>query len=198
MSVTWINWLLVSANGEKRNQNIKWKRSKKLSFMLAQSDPIKRRTLYHKSSSFRRSTEQPNKMKIVVAVVFSVVHDLALHGEAPPGRDGTPERRNQSRSSDIRRRNSVSVCETPTRLSKQNSETSTRSQFQPIPWRLVTKKLDRFKGWEQDFAIVKMSSFLVLSAYRMLMTLWSMQIAKTKERNPDKEIETTCRTKCKK
>jgi hypothetical protein len=55
-----------------------------------------------------------------------VVHDLALHGETPKSRSRTPDR-SKSR---LQRRNSVSVCQTPTRTTKPNVEQTVRTPTQ--------------------------------------------------------------------
>jgi hypothetical protein len=52
-----------------------------------------------------------------------VVHDLALHGETPKSRSRTPDR-SKSR---LQRRNSVSVCQTPTRTTKPNVEQTVKT-----------------------------------------------------------------------
>jgi hypothetical protein len=94
-----------------------------------------------------------------------VVHDLALHGEIPATKNlDRPKVRHQ-------RRNSVSVCETPTRQYRQ-SETSTHQsrQTEKRQFRQVSEENAKNKNKEKDFSqrrppVSRMSRYPLFSSF---------------------------------
>ena len=96
-----------------------------------------------------------------------MVHDLALHGETPKSRSQTPKGRHQ-------RRNSVTVCETPTlptssAATPKTPSTKTTSTASPKASETFKKmnqppKLKRFV-YRQFFTVLQVACCAKLSSY---------------------------------
>ena len=84
---------------------------------------------------------------LITIIFFSVVHDLALHGETPSTKNPErPKLRHQ-------RRNSVSVCETPTRQYRQNDTPTRQCRQNDTPKRQsrqVSEENAKNKNKEKD------------------------------------------------
>ena len=102
---------------------------------------------------------------LITIIFFSVVHDLALHGETPSTKNqDRPKLRHQ-------RRNSVSVCETPTRQYRQNDTPTRQCRQNDTPKRQsrqVSEENAKNKNKEKDTS-QKRAQVSRLSRYSFLI-----------------------------